>query len=48
MNQIEHIIKTALQSHDNQIRDNAEKEIYRLVEHNFMEFFNTISLIIEN
>ena len=48
MNDIERIIFTALTVKDNNIRAQAEQEIYRLVQINFTEFFHTLTNIIQN
>jgi hypothetical protein len=46
MNDIERIIHTALTIQDNNIRTQAEQEIYRLVQINFTDFFHTLINII--
>ena len=48
MNDIERIIFTALTVQDNNIRAQAEQDIYRLVQINYTDFFLTLLNIIRN
>ena len=48
MNDIERIIYTALTVQDNNIRAQAEQDIYRLVQINYTDFFHTLVNIIHS